>query len=255
MKKAPIILLILLPFVGFSQMNSIEFFVFPKNDSTFIIGASYGEDFIRTRTTEFKIVDKIEIDSLKKRLVPNRFKEYFKERFSLDLVKVKIQKQKKDSILKTMVNAPIKDFDAPDTSGFVHRPRNYQGRVLILHFWNFWDQSFENEIPILNKMVEKYRKDGLEILSFIDIGMGKDEKEHLSKHPLNFTIIPNSRAFVSKILPLTHSIPAMILIDKQGLMRYFYIEHEMNSRKSDFYKDFNEPNSFEGKVISLLKGQ
>jgi hypothetical protein len=38
-------------------------------------------------------------------------------------------------------------------------------------------------------------------------------------------------------------------------MRYFYIEHEMNSRKSDFYKDFNEPNSFEGKIISLLKGQ
>lgn len=251
MKKALIILLILLPFAGFSQMDSLKFQVISMNDTTYLIGASYGEDFFGTRAIEFKTGDKVEIDSLKRGLVPNRFKK----RFSIDLVNIKIQKQKKDSILKTMVNAPIKDFDAPDTEGFVHRPRNYQGRVLILHFWNFWDQSFENEIPVLNKMVEKYQKDGLAVLSFADIDLSKDEKEYLIKHPANFTIIPNSRAFVPKILPIRHSIPAMILIDKQGLMRYFYIEHEMNSRKSDFYKDFNEPNSFEGKVISLLKGQ
>jgi thiol-disulfide isomerase/thioredoxin len=251
MKKALIILLIILPFVGFTQMDSVKFQVLQRNDTTYLIGASFGDDLIGTQAFEFKTIDKIEIDSLKKGLVPSRIKGSISQ--NVRFISRKAQKQKRDSILKTMINAPIADFDAPDTAGFIHRPRNYQGRVLILHFWNFWDQSFENEIPLLNNLIEKYRKDGVAVLSFADIDISKDEKEYLVKHPVNFTIVPNSRTFVPKLLPLRHSIPSIILIDKQGLMRYFYIDNELINRKSDFYKDMNEPNSFEGKIISLLK--
>lgn len=251
MKKALILLLTILPLVGFTQMDSLKFSVISLNDTTFHVGATFGKDYEGVRVIEFITKDKIEIDSLKKGLVLY----HFKVRFEADFVKMKVKKQRKDSILKTMIGAPILDFDAPDTTGFFHRANNYRGRVLILHFWNFWDQSFENEIPVLNKMIEKYSKDGLAILSFMDNDIGKDEKEYLTKHSLSFTIIPNSRAFVSKILPISHSIPSMILVDKQGLMRYFYIEHELSNRKSDFYKDFEENNSFETRIVSLLRGQ
>ena len=139
-----------------------------------------------------------------------------------------------------------------------YRPKAYQGRVLILHFWNFWEQSFDDEIPILNKMMGKYRGEGVEVLSFMDIEMGKDEKDNLVKNPVNFTIIPNSRAFTIKFLTEGLMRPSLILIDKQGLMRYFYIDGELRNRKSDFYKEFKEENvgvGFEAKIRTLLHGQ
>jgi AhpC/TSA family len=253
MKKISVFLWVIMPYVAFSQMDSLKFFVQPLNDSTYHIGASYSDDFFGTRAIEFKTRDKIEIDSLKRGLVPYRFKAHLNHDFGF--LNMKVQKRKRDSILKIMVNAPIADFDAPDTEGFVHRPKNYHGRVLILHFWNFWDSSFDFEIPFFNKLLDKYSKDGLAVLSFTDIGVGDSEKEYMKKHPANFTIIPNSRSFDSKIFPMTHSIPCLMVVDKQGLMRYFYIDHELGNLKGNFYKDADETRSFEAQIISLLRGQ
>ena len=253
MKKSLIFFVILFPFVAFSQKDSLSITV--VNDSTYILGTDYG-GVIGSIQVTFKPQNSSEIDSLKKQLLPYRFKEKFSNKNAAE--RLRLQKHKQDSILKTLINAPLLDFDAPDTEEFIHRPKNYHGCVLILHFWNFWDFSFQNEIEILHKMLEKYRGDGLAVLSFMDIEFGKDEKEYLGKHPVNFTIIPNSRNFFTKLFHITHSIPSMVLIDKQGRIRYFYIDRELSDKKSDFYKTFNSENEgigFEGKIISLLREQ
>lgn len=256
MKNTFLFTLIFLPFVAFSQIDSLEYGVLSSNDSTFIIIADYGKE-LGSMKIQVKTKDKGEIDSLKKRLVPYRFKGLFN--YDKILANAKIEKQKRDSTLATLVNAPIPDFDAPDTTGFVHRLKSYQGRVLILHFWNFWDQSFQSELPVLNKIIEKYRGDGLAVLSFTDISIGKDEKELLVKHPVNFPIIPNSRDFFSKLFPrVYYSTPSLVLIDKQGKTRYLYIDNELGDKKSDFYKAFKEENvgvGFEAKIRTLLHGQ
>ena len=253
MKKSLIFCLILFPIVAFSQKDSLRFNITVVNDSIYILGTDYGGVMGSMQVT-FKPQNSSEIDSLKKQLLPYRFKEELSDKNAFK--RLRLQKHKQDSILNTLLNTPLLDFDAPDTEGYIHRPKNYHGRVLVLHFWNFWDFSFKNEIETLHKMLEKYRGDGLAVLSFTDIEFGKDEKEYLSKHPVNFTIIPNSRNFFTKLFHLTHSIPSMVLIDKQGRMRFFYIDNELNDKKSDFYKPFNPENEgigFEGKIISLLR--
>jgi peroxiredoxin len=183
--------------------------------------------------------DSMLLDSIRRKLCP----------YSI-LEKEKKRKEKKEKTLKALINSPVPDFEAPDTMGFVHHPANYRGRVLILHFWNFWDFSFEKEIPFLNKLIEKYRKDGLEILSFMDIKIGDSERKKLNKESLDFTLIPNSWQFSDNFLSIGKSKPYVILIDKQGNIRHLFINHKW---QFDIDKNFETAANFEEKVSMLLK--
>ena len=175
--------------------------------------------------------------------------------------KWELQRQKQlfiqDSILKTMVGQLVPDFEAKDTEGYPHRPFMYKGRVLILHFWNFWDKSFRNEIPALNEIVDKYRKDGVEVLSFVNLKIGESEREYLKHHPVRFPIVENSYQFADAFLPMKIWLPYMIILDKNNNMRFFY-KHEnlvkINSNFNEKYTEVKMPTfDFEYKIQELLK--
>jgi peroxiredoxin len=183
--------------------------------------------------------DSMLLDSIKRKLCP----------YSV-LEKEKKRKEKKEKTLKALINSPVPDFEAPDTMGIVHHPANYRGRVLILHFWNFWDFSFEKEIPLLNKLIDKYRKDGLEILSFMDIKIGDSERKKLNKETLDFTLIPNSWQFSNSFLSVGNSMPYVVLIDKRGDIRHLFINHKW---QYDIDKNVEAAADFEEKVSTLLK--
>ncbi len=162
-----------------------------------------------------------------------------------------------DSILKTMVGQLVPDFEAKDTEGYPHRPFMYKGRVLILHFWNFWDNSFRNEIPALNEIVDKYRKDGVEVLSFVNLKIGESEREYLKLHPVRFPIVENSYQFAGAFLSMKIWLPYLVILDKNNNMRFFY-KHEnlvkINSNINEKYTEVKMPTfDFEYKIQELLK--
>lgn len=173
----------------------------------------------------YKIDNVAQADSLRKRLIPFMFKHKVDNFKGLMAEK----RQRRDSILKTLVQTPIPDFDAPDTLGIVHRPAHYRGRVLLLHFFNFWDSSFDNEIPVLNKLIEKYYGKGLEILSFMDIPITDSERKIMKAQPIHFPLIANARSFMDKFLPVQKSIPYLVLVDKTGHFRFFYLKNGYDS--------------------------
>ncbi len=72
----------------------------------------------------------VEKDSFQRGLIP----------YALEIQFEKIRReyvQKRDSFLKKADGMPVPNFEARDTAGLMHRPSQYLGRVLILHFWNF----------------------------------------------------------------------------------------------------------------------
>jgi peroxiredoxin len=231
--------LIVLLFTGIplSIFGQIKFEIITIRDSMYIAAFNYtdGEHNIISFVTK----DSSEVDSLKKGLCIFRVFEQEKKR-----------KTKRENTLKAIINSPIPDFEAPDTMGMVHHPSSYRGRVLILHFWDFWDFSFEKEIPFLNRLIEKYRKDGLEILSFMDIKIGDSERKKLKKESLDFTLIPNSWQFSDQFLNINKSKPYVILIDKRGNIRHLFINHKW---QFDIDKKFEVAADFEEKVALLLK--
>jgi peroxiredoxin len=190
----------------------------------------------------FEIVgpkDSMTLDSIKKNLCPYAILEKEKKR-----------KTHREITLKAFLNSPVLDFEAPDTMGIVHHPANYRGRVLLLHFWNFWGFSFEREIPFLNNLIENHRKDGLEILSFVDIKIGDSERKKLKKEFVDFTLIPNAWQFSDKFLNIQKSKPYIVLIDKKGNIRHFFSHYEWQWERDKRFKIAGE---LAEKVESLLK--
>ena len=195
-------------------------------------------------------------DSLKKGLLSESLRDTlfnFREH-------MKLKSHKRDSTIKGLVGQPIPDFDARDTMGIVHRPANYRGRVLLLHFFNFWDSSFDNEIPVLNNLSERYQAKGLEILSFMDIGMTDSERRILKEKPMNFPLITDARLFMRQFLPVDKHIPYVVLVDKAGHFRYFYLKNVINANKRNaFNGTIGEKerlityDDWEEKIVQLLE--
>jgi peroxiredoxin len=165
---------------------------------------------------------------------------------------------RRDSLLKTMVGQPVPDFDAKDTEGYTHPPHLYRGRILILHFWSFWDYSFYNEIPVLNQLAEKYQQEGVQILSFVNMPLGESEKEHLKTHPLAFPLVDNAYKFSNNFLLTNLWTPFIVIVDKNGLMRYFYMSENLTTIRSHLNEkavDIKRPTyDFEEKILELLRG-
>jgi thiol-disulfide isomerase/thioredoxin len=194
----------------------------------------------------------VEKDSFQRGLTPFAMQIQF-EKFRLEYV------QKRDSFLKKAEGMPVPNFEALDTAGLMHRPSQYLGRVLILHFWNFWEYSFQNEIPKLNEIAEKYRKDGVEILSFTDVTLGDSEKKVLEKTPIYFPLIENAYRFAAEFLPIRLNRPYLVFVDKQGRMRFFMTEEKLNIVRSNINENvINTPKkpvnySLDDKILQLLK--
>jgi thiol-disulfide isomerase/thioredoxin len=194
----------------------------------------------------------LERDSFKRGIMPFALQGIFE-------TQRKKYTQKRDSLLKMCEGKPVPNFEARDTAGVLHRPSHYYGRVLILHFWNFWDYSFKNEIPHLNTLVEKYRKDGVEVLSFVDLTLSQSEKQILEHTPVSFPIIENAYAFGSGFLPIMMYRPFLIFVDKYGRMRYITVEETLNVVHSNINeKVLTEPkllpiDALEEKIVQLLK--
>ncbi len=204
----------------------------------------------------YKIDNPVQADSLRKGLIPFMFKNKVDNFKGLMIEK----RQRRDSTLKALVQTPIPDFDAPDTLGIVHRPAYYRGRVLLLHFFNFWDSSFDNEIPILNNLIEKYHGKGFEILSFMDIPITDSERKVMKEKPIHFPLIANARNFMDKFLPVQKSIPYLVLVDKAGHFRFFYLKNgydsfrfnaeKINNRQAERLLIYAE---WEDKIVLLLE--
>jgi hypothetical protein len=197
----------------------------------------------------FKMETPSTIDSVKKGLISDWHKN---EMFKMKEV-MRLKHHKRDSTLKALVHTPIPDFDAPDTMGIIHRPASYRGRVLFLHFFNFWDSSFDNEIPVLNDLLKKYHEKGLDILSFMDIPITDSEKKVLTQFPIDFPLIANARSFMNQFLPVQKSTPYLILVDKAGNFRHFYLKNGYKTFTRDKIKTTLEEEKAVLKKEQVLK--
>lgn len=191
-----------------------------------------------------------ERDSLKKGKIPFSVEQRWQAEHSQRM-------RRQDSILQKLVGQVVPDFEAKDTEGYTHRPFMYKGRVLILHFWSFWENSFRNEIPALNDIVRKYHKDGLEVLSFVGQTIGDSEKEYLKNNAVAFPLVENSYHFSEAFINMRMRLPYLVIVDKYGQMRFIYKYENLikiDSNINEKYTEVKQPTfDFEYKIQELLK--
>lgn len=116
--------------------------------------------------------------------------------------------------------APAPDFDVTTLEGNRLRLSALRGRIVLLNFWGTWCGPCVAEVPILEQIQRRYRRDGLEV---IGLGIGEESAEAVrrfaARHGLTYALALATERMREEYGHI-HEVPVSFLIDRQGQIRY-----------------------------------
>jgi len=113
------------------------------------------------------------------------------------------------------------DFMLVDQYGKKQQLSAYKGQGVFLNFWATWCKPCETEMPILNKVYKKYKKQGIQVLS-INIGESPLVVDRfIEKYQLDFSIMNDADEGVQEAYAI-NPLPVSFLIDKDGMVQAIY---------------------------------
>jgi peroxiredoxin len=119
-----------------------------------------------------------------------------------------------------LVGKPAPDFTLKDVDGRELALKDLRGKVVLLDFWATWCEPCRKDMPEIKTLHDEFKSKGLEVV-LIDFsepaGVAKEyfEKNNYTFHNL---LDPQSETFDKYG---AGGIPKVVLIDKQGVVRYF----------------------------------
>ncbi|HHL39127.1 MAG TPA: TlpA family protein disulfide reductase [Deltaproteobacteria bacterium] len=129
---------------------------------------------------------------------------------------VVLQKQKFEPVV---AGARALDFTLP----LVGKPgeaslSDYRGKVVFLNFWATWCKPCEDEMPSMQRLYEKYRDRGLEMLAVsVDSGSPDVVEAFVRKYGLTFPVLHDRKSRVKEIYKTT-GVPETFIIDQNGVI-------------------------------------
>ncbi|MHB8880990.1 MAG: TlpA disulfide reductase family protein [Thermodesulfovibrionales bacterium] len=115
-------------------------------------------------------------------------------------------------------NETAPDFQLKDLGGKMHTLSEYRGKVVILNFWASWCPECITEMPSLNLLYEKQRKNGLVVLGITSDRRLDPVVEVLKKTPVSYPVLMDSKGavFIRKYTVI--GLPMTFIIDRNGLI-------------------------------------
>ncbi len=112
------------------------------------------------------------------------------------------------------------NFTLPDLSDTSIQLADYRGKVVFLNFWATWCQPCREEMPSMEILYEKFKKDGLVILAVsIDrVTTKKDIPPFVKSMNLTFPVLVDSWGQTDKSYKLM-GVPETYIIDQQGVLQ------------------------------------
>jgi thiol-disulfide isomerase/thioredoxin len=105
-------------------------------------------------------------------------------------------------------------FTATDMKGNTVNLEDLKGKVIVMNFWFMNCSPCRQEIPDLNKLVEKYRDNESVIFLAITPDHVAGLENFLLKIPFDYTIIPNGNDILMRYK--VNSFPTHAILDKEG---------------------------------------
>jgi thiol-disulfide isomerase/thioredoxin len=95
------------------------------------------------------------------------------------------------------------------------------GKVVYVDFWASWCAPCRTSFPLLNKLHEKLKAKGFEVVGInLDEDKAKAEK-FISEIPVGFTVLHDSKGEWADQY-VVESMPTSFIIDKQGVVQYIH---------------------------------
>ena len=132
-----------------------------------------------------------------------------------------ISDKKKDDLINSGPLSEFKDKEFPKFDLNTLADKNFNSEKLIgkptmINFWFTRCAPCIDEMPVLNKIKEKYKDD----FNFIAITYEKKEdvEKFLEKHPFDFEHLINAKGFTDQLG--FQSYPMNLFLDKNGVLKY-----------------------------------
>ena len=129
------------------------------------------------------------------------------------------------------MKTPAPDFTLKSYSGKNLKLSEYRGQVVLMNFWASWCGPCRQEMPLLEKLHNKYKK-----LGFTVMGVNVEEdsskaKGIVKKNKLTFPVLFDTQNKVSQLYQVS-AMPSTVIIDRDGNMRYLHKGYKPGDEKA-----------------------
>ncbi len=110
------------------------------------------------------------------------------------------------------------DLTLPNTNGDMVKLSSFKGKVVLLDFWASWCFPCRQSIPAVNKLYEKYKAMGFEVVGLSVDSKKKDWLKAIKALKMKYTQVNDNGGWNSAAAAQygVEAIPATFLIDKKG---------------------------------------
>ena len=123
---------------------------------------------------------------------------------------------------KQAVSGAAPDFTLQDMSGKKVSLSGLKGSVVLLDFWATWCPPCRESMPGLERLHKTYGGRGLTVLAIsMDEGGWDGVKSFMDENRITFSVLQGTEDVSTKYQ--VRMIPAIYLVDKQGVIRKQYL--------------------------------
>lgn len=116
------------------------------------------------------------------------------------------------------IGMPAPDFSFPDLDGQPVSLSDYKGKFVLLNIWATWCQPCVSEMPSMEKLYNKFKKEDFQILAVsIDTQGKKVVTPFMEFHNLSFKALLDTRGTIQGSYRAT-GVPESFIIDKNGII-------------------------------------
>ena len=119
------------------------------------------------------------------------------------------------------VNTDAPDFTLEALTGGNLRLQEHRGDVVLINFWASWCGPCRQEMPILDRLHQRYSDAGFAVLGVNVEGKRKPAEKIAKKSKVTFPVLIDAGQKVSETYGL-EAMPTTVVVDRNGKIRYIH---------------------------------
>ena len=116
---------------------------------------------------------------------------------------------------------PAPDFTLKSLEGTNLRLEEFRGQVVLINFWASWCGPCRQEMPVLDRLHQRYADTGFAVLGVNVEGEEGPARELLAKVPVTFPVLIDEGQRVSELYGL-EAMPSTVVVDRDGVVRFVH---------------------------------
>ncbi len=113
------------------------------------------------------------------------------------------------------------DFTLKTLNGPNLRLKEHQGEVLLINFWASWCGPCRQEMPLLDRIHQRYQDAGFAVWGINVEGEVAPAQDIATKTKITFPVLIDEGQKVSEMYNL-EAMPSTVVVDRDGTVRYIH---------------------------------